>query len=47
MIKSKLAMLPILLLSVVLFVKSTYANGEYQTYKIPNFCDEGKGRRKV
>jgi len=43
MIKTKLAILPILLLSVVLFAKSAYANGDYpQTYKIPNFWDEGK-----
>jgi hypothetical protein len=44
MIKYKLAMLTILSLSMVLFVKLTYANGEYpQTYKVPNFWDEEKG----
>jgi len=44
MIKTKLAILPILLLSVVLFAKLSYANRDYsQTYKVPNFWDEGKG----
>jgi len=43
MIKTKLVMLSILFLSVFLFAKLTYANGDYpQTYKIPNFWDEGK-----
>jgi hypothetical protein len=41
--KTKLAISSILLLSALLFVKLTYANGEYpQTYKIPDFWDEGK-----
>jgi hypothetical protein len=43
MSKTRLAILPILLLSVLLFVKLTYANGEYpQTYKTPSFWDEGR-----
>jgi hypothetical protein len=42
--KTRLVILSILLLSVFLFVKLTYANGEYpQTHKIPDFWDEEKG----
>ena len=41
--KTKLVIPSILLLSALLFVKLTYANGEYpQTYKIPDFWDEEK-----
>jgi len=41
--KTKLVIPLILLLSALLFVKLTYANGEYpQTYKIPDFWDEEK-----
>lgn len=44
MSKTKLAILPILLLSIFLLVKMTYAEWQYpQTHKIPSFWDETKG----
>jgi hypothetical protein len=44
MIRTKLVILPVLLLSVALLAKLTYGNGEYsQAHKIPNFWDEGRG----
>jgi hypothetical protein len=42
--KTRLVVLSITVLSVFLFVKLAYANGEYsQTHKIPDFWDEEKG----
>lgn len=42
--KTRLVILSILLVSVFLFMKLTYSNGEYpQTHKIPNFWDSEKG----
>lgn len=42
--KNRLVILSIMVLSAFLFLKLTYANGEYpQTHKIPDFWDEEKG----